>query len=114
MFGLRSHIAQARERDLRRAGEHDALLREALRARKAAELRAAVTIRQEEPADRTRLMRLAILDSSEVPRSPLLVAEADGQLRAAVSLRDGTAVADPFHPTAGIVKLLVVRATQLR
>ena len=59
-------------------------------------------------------MRLARLDSSEVPPSPLLVAEADGQLRAAVSLRDGTALADPFHPTANIVELLIARAGQLR
>ena len=59
-------------------------------------------------------MRLAKLDSSEIPPSPLLVAEADGQLRAAVSLRDGTALADPFHPTANIVELLIARAGQLR
>lgn len=114
MFGLRPQMAQAREQDLRRAGERGALLDEALRAKEAAVVRAAITIRQAEPADRAVLMRLAKLESSEIPPSPLLVAEADGKLRAAVSLRDGTALADPFHPTAGIVALLIARAGQLR
>jgi hypothetical protein len=55
--------------------------------------------------------RLAQLDSAgKPPREPLLVAEVDGQPRAALSLSDGTVVADPFHRTAGLVALLRMRA----
>lgn len=53
------------------------------------------------------LVRLAQLDSAEgVPSRPLLIAEAGGELRAALSLSDGTSIADPFHPTAEILSLL--------
>jgi hypothetical protein len=44
---------------------------------------------------------------------PVLLAEVDGQLRAAVALADGTLVADPFHPTTDLVGLLRERARQL-
>jgi hypothetical protein len=46
------------------------------------------------------------LDSSEIPAAPVLLAEVEGELRAALSLSDGAIVADPFHPTAGLVLLL--------
>lgn len=57
------------------------------------------------------IARLAALDSVEhLPQEPLLVAEVDGQPRAALSLVDGTVVADPFHLTAGLVSMLKIRA----
>jgi hypothetical protein len=57
------------------------------------------------------ITRLAELDSVvQLPREPLLVAEVDGQPRAALSLADGTVVADPFHATTGLVALLKIRA----
>jgi hypothetical protein len=57
------------------------------------------------------LVQLAALDSSDrVPARPLLLAEVDGKLRAAVSLSDGSAIADPFFPTAEIVALVRVHA----
>ena len=66
-----------------------------------------ITIRPEYPDDELALIRLATLDSTEgTPARPLLLAEVDGELRAALSLRDGSAIADPFHPTAAIVDLL--------
>jgi hypothetical protein len=55
--------------------------------------------------------RLADLDSAPRPRGPVIVAEVDGQPRAALSLSDGSVVADPFHLTAGIVEMLRIRAT---
>ncbi|MGH2887850.1 MAG: hypothetical protein ACRDPA_34995 [Solirubrobacteraceae bacterium] len=48
-----------------------------------------------------------------MPAAPLLLAEADGALRAALSLRDGAVIADPFHRTAPLVSLLVARSQQL-
>jgi hypothetical protein len=73
----------------------------------------AVTIRHAFPDDALPLLRLAALDSSEPPAQPALVAEVDGELRAALSLRDGSVVADPFHRTLALVDLLRARAAQL-
>lgn len=56
------------------------------------------------------MARLAALDSAPVPPGPLLLAESDGELRAALSLTDGLTIADPFHPTAAIVDLLATVA----
>ena len=69
-----------------------------------------VTVRPYLPEDRCSLWRLAALDDRRVPAEPVLVAEADGRLVAAVSKRTGEAVADPFEPTAHLVAML--RATQ--
>lgn len=61
--------------------------------------------------DERALMRLAALDSAAgPPASPVLVAEVDGELSAALSLRDGSTIADPFRPTAQIVALLRAHA----
>ena len=73
----------------------------------------AVTIRHAFPDDALQLLRLAALDSSGPPVQPALVAEVDGELRAALSLRDGGVVADPFHRTQALVDLLHARAAQL-
>jgi hypothetical protein len=69
-----------------------------------------ITIRPEYPDDELALIRLAALDSSEPPARPLLLAEVDGELHAAVSLLDGSSIADPFQPTTAIVDLLRARA----
>jgi hypothetical protein len=44
---------------------------------------------------------------------PVLLAEVDGQLLAALALSDGSVVADPFHRTADLIELLRARAHQL-
>lgn len=69
-----------------------------------------VTVRPAYREDDPGLRRLAGLDSAAVPPAPLLVAEVQGELRAALSLWDGTAIADPFHPSAQHVELLRARA----
>jgi hypothetical protein len=57
------------------------------------------------------LAHLAAMDSAEdVPPRPLLIAEVDGVLRAALSLEDGSAIADPFFPTASLLALLRTHA----
>jgi len=68
-----------------------------------------VTFRPYLPVDRRPLERLAALDDRRVPRQPVVLAERDGRLLAAVSERTGEAVADPFEPTAHLVAML--RAT---
>jgi hypothetical protein len=72
-----------------------------------------ITIRPAMPADAAALAMLAKLDSAPLPAGPLLLAETNGQLRAAVALCDRAALANPFHPTAAIVQLLLARAEQL-
>jgi hypothetical protein len=69
-----------------------------------------ITIRPGYADDHRALHRLAALDSAPVPVEPLLVAELDGELSAALSLHDGTSIADPFRPTAEIVALLRAHA----
>jgi hypothetical protein len=64
--------------------------------------------------DAPALARLAALDSSSRLGGDVLLAEVDGTPLAALSLRDGAVVADPFEPTAELVELLRLRAAQAR
>jgi hypothetical protein len=106
-------LAQARADDLHRAADiHRFAQRRAQPAQSPAGERS-VTLRFASPADQGPLVRLAELDSSTPPMQPVLLAEVDGQLRAALALTDGTVVADPFHPTADVIDLLRARARQL-
>ncbi len=72
----------------------------------------AVTLRQYSAEDHGPLARLAALDSSKPPPQPVVVAEVGGELRAALSLSDGSLVADPFHLTQGVAELLGAYARQ--
>lgn len=74
-----------------------------------------LTIRRARDADRAALDRLAELDSAAAGsmRGDVLVAETEGRLLAAVSLSDGTTVADPFARTGELRSLLALRARQL-
>ena len=73
-----------------------------------------VSIRLACARDTPALQRLADRDSRPLPAGDLLVAEVAGELRAALSLATGESVADPFHPTAALVELLRLRASQSR
>jgi hypothetical protein len=73
----------------------------------------ALTIRMAYPDDRAALERLATLDARPLPSEPLLVADIEGELWAALSLADGGAVADPFQPSGALVDLLRARSAQL-
>ncbi len=75
---------------------------------------ASITIRPARANDAEALRRIAQRDSASVPDGRLLVAVADGELRAAVSIAGGERIADPFHPSAGLARLLSARAAQLR
>jgi hypothetical protein len=70
------------------------------------ELPTTVTIRRAYPDDDPEIWRLAALDSAAVPAGPFLVAEVDGELRAALSLATHQAIADPFHRTLQLVAML--------
>ena len=73
-----------------------------------------ISLRLAGPADHSALESLAALDSAPALRGPVLVAESGGSLRAALSLGEDRAVADPFAPTAELVELLRTRAALLR
>jgi hypothetical protein len=73
-----------------------------------------VVIRVATPADIDDLRRLAALDSARALVGTLLVAERDGEIRAAYSVDQRRAIADPFVPTAGLVELLKTRSALLR
>lgn len=73
-----------------------------------------VVIRAARGSDGPALRRLAELDSAEIPTGSLLVAEADDEMVAALSVDTGERVADPFRRTSDVVDLLAYRARRLR
>ena len=73
-----------------------------------------ISIRTAHEHDYADLWRVASLDSALVHEGPLLVAEADGEIVAALSLDDGGVIADPFRRTAAAVDLLRLRAGQVQ
>jgi hypothetical protein len=93
------------------------------RQARAAALRPAVTplahpgdrivIRRSGPGDGPAIARLAQLDEHEWAGGPAVLAEMDGDIRAAVPLDGSESFADPFFETADVVALLELRAGQL-
>ena len=69
-----------------------------------------VVIRPAYPDDASTLERLARLDSRRPLDGPVLVAERDGRVLAALATTDGKTIADPFSPTADLVALLRLHA----
>jgi hypothetical protein len=72
-----------------------------------------LTVRRLQERDIDAIGRLAELDSQELPSGALLVAELGDELVAALPLEGGRVLADPFRPTASIVEILRLRASQL-
>jgi hypothetical protein len=73
----------------------------------------AITIRQSNHSDQSALTRLAALDDRPAfDDDDVLLGFVDGELKAAVTLSGGQAIADPFVRTAELVELLRLRATQ--
>lgn len=71
---------------------------------------ARVVLRSSSAADEDRVRALAERDSQPAPVAPLIVAESDGRLLAALSLASGQTIADPFEPTAHLVAALRAHA----
>jgi hypothetical protein len=69
-------------------------------------LHPAVVIRAARGSDGPALEQLAQLDSRRPLVGEVLVGERDGELVAAYAPASGSAIADPFRPTADIVALL--------
>jgi hypothetical protein len=73
-----------------------------------------VTIRRLGAADTPAALRLAELDSKDLPDGDLLGAEIDGRLVAVAPIAGGETIADPFSHTSELGALLELRAAQLR
>lgn len=72
-----------------------------------------VAVRIARPEDEAAIRRIASLDDKKAPEGRRLVAEADHEIIAALSIGGGTAVADPFRWTSDVVALMEVRAEQI-
>ena len=106
-------LARARADELHRAAVPRAEAHRRVQPQTRTPAERTVTLRLGVPGDECPLARLAALDSSDPLAQPVLLADVDGQVLAALTLTDGAVVADPFHPTAELVELLRARAYQL-
>ena len=73
-----------------------------------------IVIRSAYPDDAPALARLAQLDAKRLPADSYLVAEVDGELKAALGLDSRATASDPFHPSAPLVRLLHLHADGVR
>jgi hypothetical protein len=83
-------------------------------AHRAPGLGARVTLRPATDEDDAELARLAALYDRSLPSGPLLLAEVDGELQAALTLTGAQELMQPYLPTAALVELLALRAEHLR
>ena len=72
-----------------------------------------ISIRAATHGDGPALARLAALDSAPVPFGPVLLAEVDGEPRAALDMNDDRVIGDPFARTVELVDLLRLHARSL-
>jgi hypothetical protein len=72
-----------------------------------------ISIRAATHGDGPTLARLAALDSASVPFGPVLLAESDGRPVAALDIRSGDVIGDPFTRTAELVDLLRMHARSM-
>ena len=75
--------------------------------------RSEISIHAVRPGEGDDVRRLAELVDRAIPRGPLLVAESDGEIVAALSTVTGEIVSDPFRATGDLVELLQLRSKQL-
>ena len=73
-----------------------------------------LTIRRAGIADSGALARLAALDSASLLNGDALVAQVGSEIWAAVEIDTGSAIADPFRPSADLVELLRFRVESIR
>ncbi len=80
------------------------------------QINAEMTIRRMDvsEADIDALAKLAELDTHTELEGPVLGAEVEGRLLAAISVADGAVIADPFSRTSELRALLNLRVAQLQ
>jgi hypothetical protein len=113
---LNEALATARHQELLAAAAHQRRplpFRRGRRASAPAIRWQGLTLRLATSADRSALARLAELEQTVSPQEPILLGEVMERTVAALSLRDGRVIADPFTPTAELVELMRLRARQI-
>ena len=73
-----------------------------------------VTIRSASTGDRAELADLARVSERRLPAGPVLIAEIDEEIVAALPLEGGPVLVDVLRPTADVVQLLELRSEQVR
>lgn len=74
-----------------------------------------IAIRPATPEDAPAIRRLVALDSTPtMPTGDLLLGVVNGNIRAAIPVAGGRAIADPFYATSELVTHLELRAEKLR
>lgn len=101
-------LARSREREL-----IEQATREGLGAAKTEASAAQMAVSFTTPDDQPTLDQLAALDSHPPLAAPALIGELNHRPVAAISLRTGDVIADPFVPTTEIVQMLRLRTRQL-
>jgi hypothetical protein len=107
---IRMDVIHEQAERLRKALEH-APFDDARRRRPAPE--EVVALRLCGVNDDDALERLAALEGRRVPSGRFVLAEVGGEIVAALPLRGGAPLTDPFRPTAHLLPLLRLRAAQL-
>ena len=73
-----------------------------------------VTIRRARPQDALSVAHLAAMSDRRPPRGPVLVAEIESEIVAALPIGGGPVVTDVRRPTVDVVQLLELRSDQER
>jgi hypothetical protein len=114
--------SEVRIRELHRQAEHHRLASHASNGKRPVtdgRASSTVVIRIARSEDRSAIDRLAQLDGHPpledrtLEDRTLMVAEVEGEVRAALPLDGGEPIADPFRPTAELVEMLRLRAGHL-
>jgi hypothetical protein len=104
-------VMRSRERELDRAVRQ--VFRETHSSAAPLPPKEPVLLRLTTVGDAEAITRLAALESMPEPDCRCVVAEVGGTVVAALPLRGGKVLADPFRPTAHLIPLLELRAEQL-
>jgi hypothetical protein len=108
--GFRQMLADSRFEELRRAARRPVARHSATPRIEAPDVELRLCKATDDPA----LEQLAALAGTEVPAGRLVMAFLDGRLVAALPLAGGCALRDPFVKTQHVVRLLQLRAAELR
>jgi hypothetical protein len=115
---MRSVLGNDRAAELRAQAQASRIAREARRRERDAWRRAAglghVTLRLDRIGDEVRLEELAALSGRGLPNGPFVVAEVEGRMVVALPVDGGEPLTDPFEWTLHLVRLLEMRARQIR
>jgi hypothetical protein len=110
---FRIELIHEQQHRLEQTLDRSRLVNGAARRSPAPDEEVAVALRLCSVHDDDALERLALLEGRSVPQGRFVLAEVGGEVVAALPLRGGEPLTDPFRPTAHLLPLLRLRAAQL-